>query len=103
MAHTPTLRHLRYFVTAYDSGHFGRAAEACPVTQPTLFSAPPKAASVCWWCRSQPKSHSVAMMCMQKAKWTERSPPKMASRYKVPCPPPRFFANAQSMAEYLRK
>ncbi len=36
MAHTPTLRHLRYFVTAYDSGHFGRAAEACHVTQPTL-------------------------------------------------------------------
>lgn len=33
---TPTLRHLRYFVTAFDSGHFGRAAEACHVTQPTL-------------------------------------------------------------------
>lgn len=36
MARLPTLRHLRYFVTAYDSGHFGRAAEACHVTQPTL-------------------------------------------------------------------
>lgn len=36
MARTPTLRHLRYFVTAYDTGHFGRAAEACHVTQPTL-------------------------------------------------------------------
>lgn len=33
---TPTLRHLRYFVTAVDTGHFGRAAEACFVTQPTL-------------------------------------------------------------------
>lgn len=33
---TPTLRHLRYFVTAFDTGHFGRAAEVCHVTQPTL-------------------------------------------------------------------
>jgi len=36
MTRIPTLRHLRYFVTAYDTGHFGRAAEACHVTQPTL-------------------------------------------------------------------
>lgn len=36
MARLPTLRHLRYFVTAFDTSHFGRAAEACHVTQPTL-------------------------------------------------------------------
>lgn len=36
MARTPTLRQLRYFVTALDTGHFGRAAETCHVTQPTL-------------------------------------------------------------------
>lgn len=32
----PTLRQLRYLVALRDSGHFGRAAEACLVTQSTL-------------------------------------------------------------------
>src|SRR6185503_12134111 len=32
----PTLRHLRYLVTLAETRHFGRAAEACFVTQSTL-------------------------------------------------------------------
>ena len=32
----PSLRHLSYLVAVVDAGHFGRAAEACHVTQPTL-------------------------------------------------------------------
>lgn len=32
----PTLKQLQYFVALQDSGHFGRAAEACFVTQSTL-------------------------------------------------------------------
>ena len=32
----PTLRQLRYLVTVCRTGHFGRAAEACRVTQSTL-------------------------------------------------------------------
>ena len=31
-----TLRELRYLVAIADHRHFGRAAEACCVTQPTL-------------------------------------------------------------------
>lgn len=34
--HPPTLRQLRYLVALADAGHFGRAAEACAVTQSTL-------------------------------------------------------------------
>lgn len=34
-----TLKHLRYFLALYESKHFGRAAEACFVTQPTLSAA----------------------------------------------------------------
>lgn len=33
------LRHLRYFVALGREGHFGRAAEACHVTQSTLSAA----------------------------------------------------------------
>lgn len=32
----PTLKQLQYLVALYDHGHFGRAAEACFVTQSTL-------------------------------------------------------------------
>ncbi|GAB6052342.1 LysR substrate-binding domain-containing protein [Magnetospira thiophila] len=34
--HLPTLRQLQYLVALLDHGHFGRAAEACFVTQSTL-------------------------------------------------------------------
>ena len=34
--HLPTLKQLQYLVTLKDHGHFGRAAEACFVTQSTL-------------------------------------------------------------------
>ena len=36
--HIPTLRQLRYLVTLTETQHFGRAAEQCLVTQPTLSS-----------------------------------------------------------------
>jgi LysR family hydrogen peroxide-inducible transcriptional activator len=32
----PSLRHLRHLTALHDHGHFGRAAEACHVTQSTL-------------------------------------------------------------------
>jgi len=32
----PSVRHLRHLTALYDHGHFGRAAEACHVTQSTL-------------------------------------------------------------------
>jgi LysR family transcriptional regulator, hydrogen peroxide-inducible genes activator len=35
-AYLPTLRQLQYLVAVHDEGHFGRAAEACFVTQSTL-------------------------------------------------------------------
>jgi LysR family hydrogen peroxide-inducible transcriptional activator len=35
-AYLPTLRQLQYLVAVHDQGHFGRAAEACFVTQSTL-------------------------------------------------------------------
>lgn len=34
--HLPTLKQLQYFVALRDHGHFGKAAEACFVTQSTL-------------------------------------------------------------------
>jgi LysR family hydrogen peroxide-inducible transcriptional activator len=34
--HLPTLKQLQYLVALEDHGHFGRAAEACAVTQSTL-------------------------------------------------------------------
>ncbi len=34
--HLPTVRQLRYLVALREAGHFGRAAEACAVTQSTL-------------------------------------------------------------------
>src|SRR5499427_5115696 len=36
MMNLPTLRHLRHLVALHDHGHFGRAAEACHVTQSAL-------------------------------------------------------------------
>jgi LysR family hydrogen peroxide-inducible transcriptional activator len=36
MINLPSLQQLRYLVSVADSGHFGRAAEACNVTQSTL-------------------------------------------------------------------
>ena len=38
-AYLPTLRQLQYLVALRDSGHFGRAAERCFVTQSTLSAA----------------------------------------------------------------
>ena len=32
----PTLKQLQYLVALHDHGHFGKAAEACFVTQSTL-------------------------------------------------------------------
>src|SRR4028119_1012785 len=37
--HLPTLRQLQYLVALHDHGHFGKAAEACFVTQSTLSAA----------------------------------------------------------------
>src|SRR5215471_1127479 len=36
MVNLPSLRHLRHLTALHDHGHFGRAAEACHVTQSTL-------------------------------------------------------------------
>ena len=36
MINVPSVRHLRHLTALYDHGHFGRAAEACHVTQSTL-------------------------------------------------------------------
>jgi hypothetical protein len=36
MMNLPPVRHLRHLTALYDHGHFGRAAEACHVTQSTL-------------------------------------------------------------------
>ncbi len=35
-AYLPTLKQLQYFVALHDHKHFGKAAEACFVTQSTL-------------------------------------------------------------------
>src|SRR5690349_16972660 len=35
-AHLPTVKQLQYLVELRESGHFGKAAEACFVTQSTL-------------------------------------------------------------------
>src|SRR5690242_21049991 len=35
-AHLPTIKQLQYLVALRESGHFGKAAEACFVTQSTL-------------------------------------------------------------------
>jgi len=35
-AHLPTVKQLQYLVALRESGHFGKAAEACFVTQSTL-------------------------------------------------------------------
>src|SRR3954447_11959671 len=34
--HPPTLKQLQYLVALHEHGHFGRAADACYVTQSTL-------------------------------------------------------------------
>src|SRR5215831_4706379 len=36
MMNLPSLRHLRHLIALHDHGHFGRAAEACHVTQSAL-------------------------------------------------------------------
>src|SRR6516165_3933449 len=36
MTSAPSIRHLRHLTALHDHGHFGRAAEACHVTQSTL-------------------------------------------------------------------
>ncbi|MBV9564978.1 MAG: hydrogen peroxide-inducible genes activator [Bradyrhizobium sp.] len=36
MMNAPSVRHLRHLTALHDHGHFGRAAEACHVTQSTL-------------------------------------------------------------------
>jgi LysR family transcriptional regulator, hydrogen peroxide-inducible genes activator len=39
MINLPSVRHLRHLVALHDHGHFGRAAEACNITQSTLSSS----------------------------------------------------------------
>src|ERR1700758_2257552 len=36
MVSLPSVRHLRHLMALQDHGHFGRAAEACRITQSTL-------------------------------------------------------------------
>ena len=36
MMNVPSVRHLRHLTALHDQGHFGRAADACHVTQSTL-------------------------------------------------------------------
>ncbi|MEX2614522.1 MAG: hydrogen peroxide-inducible genes activator [Alphaproteobacteria bacterium] len=39
ITYAPTLKQLRYLTALKEHGHFGRAADACAVTQPTLSAA----------------------------------------------------------------
>jgi LysR family hydrogen peroxide-inducible transcriptional activator len=39
MMNVPSVRHLRHLTALHDHGHFGRAADACHVTQSTLSSS----------------------------------------------------------------
>jgi LysR family transcriptional regulator, hydrogen peroxide-inducible genes activator len=44
MMNLPSLRYLRHLMALHDHGHFGRAAEACGVTQSTLSASTQKLA-----------------------------------------------------------
>ncbi len=46
-----TLRDLEYVVAVAEHRHFGRAAEACAVSQPTLSAQVKKVGTAChvWW------------------------------------------------------
>ncbi|WP_278371215.1 LysR family transcriptional regulator, partial [Thalassospira xiamenensis] len=39
MAAQPSIKQLKYLVALSETGHFGRAAEACFITQPSLSAA----------------------------------------------------------------
>ena len=47
----PTLKQLQYFVALHDYGHFGRAADACCVTQSTLSAGLRELESLIGMCR----------------------------------------------------
>ena len=68
--HLPTLKQLQYLVALRRHGHFGRAAEACFVTQSTLSAGHPRARDACsarcWssgpsaWCASPRSASRIA-------------------------------------------
>ena len=58
-AYLPTLKQLQYLVALQEHGHFGKAAEACFVTQSTLSAGLRELESLrlasCWWNARAPR------------------------------------------------